>query len=74
MTTLDQIQQAVIGLGEEERKAFATWFASQSAPRMLPDDESRLLESLDRAVRELDAGRGTPLRDARELVRKWAGK
>jgi hypothetical protein len=74
MSSLTEIQEAIVGLPEDERHALSAWLASQNPPKLAPEDESQLLESLDHAIRDLDAGKGTSLNAARKLVRSWAGK
>ena len=74
MITLTEIQGAIIALPEEERQALSVWLESQRPVNLNAEDEKRLLESLDQAVRDMDAGKGVPLSDARKLVRSWAGK
>lgn len=39
---------------------------------MSEQEEAALLESLDRAATQLDAGQGVPIDQVRGLVRKWA--
>lgn len=73
MSSLAQIQEAITGLTENERQALSIWLASEP-PALAPEDESRLLKSLDNAIRDLDAGKGASARTARKLVRSWAGK
>ena len=74
MSTLMEIQDAVAGLREEERKALALWLASQTPPEMSGEDERRLLGSLDEAVRSVDAGKGVPMDEVRKRVASWAAK
>jgi hypothetical protein len=74
MSSLAEIQEAIIGLPEDERQVLSAWLASQTAPALAPEDEAQLLESLDQAMRDLDAGKGTSLSAARKLVRTWSGK
>jgi hypothetical protein len=74
MSSLVEIQKAIIELPEDERQALSAWLASQNVPTLAPEDEKRLLESLDHAMRDLDDGKGIPLKKVRGLVRSWAGK
>jgi len=74
MSSLAEIQEAIVGLPEDERQALSAWLASQNPPTLAPEDESQLLKSLDKAMRDLDAGKGTSLSAARKLVRSWTGK
>jgi hypothetical protein len=74
MSSLAQIQEAIISLPADERRALSVWLDSQNDPAFTPEDESQLLKSLDDAIRDLDAGKGVPLHEVRKLVRSWAGK
>jgi len=44
-----------------ERKALQLWLNSQSEPELTALEEQRLLRSLDKAVHDIDAGKGFPL-------------
>jgi hypothetical protein len=74
MSSLAEIQEAIVELSEDERQALSAWLASQNPPTLAPHDESRLLKSLDQAMRDLDAGKGTSLDGARKLIHSWAGR
>lgn len=74
MSSLAEIQNAIVGLAEDEREALSIWLASRTLPPLRPEDEKQLLDSLDRAMHDLDEGKGVPLSEARKLVRTWAGK
>ena len=74
MSSLAQIQDAIAKLPKDEREALSVWLASQSSPNFAPTEEAHLLKSLDDAIRDLNAGGGTSMEEARNLVRTWAGK
>jgi len=74
MSTLVEIQDAVAHLPSNERKALQLWLNSQSEPNMTVQEERSLLESLDQAVRDIDAGKGIPMDDVRKRVHSWAAK
>ena len=74
MSTLIEIQEAVAHLPSNERKALQLWLNSQTEPEMTAQEEQRLLRSLDEAVRDIDAGKGVPIDDARKRVGSWAAK
>ena len=74
MSSLAQIQEAIISLPADERRALSVWLDSQNDPTFTPEDESQLLKSLDIAIRDLDAGKGVPIHEVRKRVRSWAGK
>lgn len=74
MSTLAEIQEAITSLRDEEKAALSTWLQSQSAPAMSVENEQRLLCSIDEAIRDVDAGKGVPIEEARKLVASWAAK
>jgi hypothetical protein len=74
MSTLDEIQEAIIKLPDEERSALSLWLESQSFPAMNSRDEELLLQSLDGAIRDLDAGKGVPMAEVRRRVTSWAAR
>ena len=74
MSTLAEIQDAISKLPKEEKDALSVWLSSQSAPDLNPADEERLLQSLDEAMRDVDAGKGVPLDEVRKRVALWAAK
>jgi len=61
MSTLAEIQDAVAQLPTNERKALQLWLNSQAEPEMTPQEEERLLQYLDKAVHDIDAGKGAPI-------------
>jgi len=74
MSTLAEIQEAVARLPDDEKKALSLWLNSQSGLGLSSADEQRLLQSLDDAMRDVDAGKGVPIEDVRKLVPSWAVK
>ena len=74
MSTLVEIQDAVAHLDNEEKKALSLWLDSQIAPDMTNQEEQQLLRSLDEAIRDLDAGKGMSIEDARKRVASWVAK
>ena len=74
MSTLAEIQEAVIRLPDDERKALSLWINSQNAPEMSAAEEQRLIRSLDEAIRDVDAGKGVPIEEVRKLVSSWVAK
>ena len=74
VSTLSEIQEAIEQLPASEKKALSAWFASQGERNMSEQEEAALLESLDAAAKQLDAGQGVPIDQVRGLVRKWASK
>ena len=43
-------------------------------PEISPEDEQRLLSSLDEATRDIDSGKGITMDEARKRVGSWAAK
>jgi site-specific recombinase XerC len=74
MSTLVEIQDAVVRLPNSERKALQLWLNSQSEPELTALEEQRLLRSLDEAVHDINAGKGVPINDVRKRVASWAAK
>jgi len=74
MSTLAEIQDAVAKLPVDERKALLTWLASVDEPEISTQDEQQLLHSLDEAIRDIDAGKGVPIKDVRRRVSSWAAR
>ena len=58
MSGLAEIQEAIIGLPQNERLAQVEWLIAQNSPVLDADDEKVLLKSLDDAIRNLDSGKG----------------
>ena len=72
VSTLAEIQDAIDRLRADERNALSLWFNSQTPMEITASDEKRLLSSLDEAIRDVEAGKGIPIEDARKLVATWA--
>jgi hypothetical protein len=43
-------------------------------PSISPEEEQRLLRSLDEATRDIDSGKGVSMDEARKRVGSWAAK
>jgi hypothetical protein len=71
---LIEIQDAVAQLPSNEKKALQLWLNSQAEPEMTAQEEQRLLRSLDEAMRDVDAGKGVSIDEARKRVGSWAAK
>jgi len=74
MSTLIEIQEAVARLPNSEKQALQLWLNSQAEPEMSPQEEERLLRSLDEAARDIDAGKGVSIDEVRQRVGPWAAK
>ena len=74
MSGLAEIQEAIIGLPENEKIVLTAWLNAQNSPVLDGADEKVLLDSLDAAIKDLDSGKGVSLAAARKLVGQWAGK
>lgn len=74
MSTLAEIQDAVAQLPSDEKKALQVWLNSQTEPEMSPQEEERLLQSLDQAMRDIDAGKGASMDELRKRVGSWAAR
>jgi hypothetical protein len=74
MSTLTEIQEAVTRLSVDDQKALALWLESQAGLDMTPEDERKLLDSLNEAMCDLDAGKGIPIDEVRKRVASWAAK
>lgn len=74
MSTLVEIQDAVSHLSSRERKALQLWLNSMVEPDMNAQEEARLLQSLDDAVRDVDAGKGIEIDEVRKRIGSWAAK
>jgi len=74
MSTLVEIQETVVHLPSNERKAMQIWLDSQAEPGLSAPEEQRLLRSLDETLSDLDAGRGVALEEVRKRIGAWAAK
>jgi len=72
MSTISEIQEEIGRLPEKEKSALSAWLQSQDEPVLSEQEEAALLARLDKAARELDAGKGVPLERVREKIRGWA--
>lgn len=68
MRTLVEIQDAVSHLSSRERKALQLWLNSVIEPEMNPEEEARLSQSLDDALRDVDAGKGIEIDEVRKAI------
>ncbi len=74
MSTLMEVQEAVSRLPSRDKKALQVWLESQAEPEMTPQEEQLLLHSLDKAMRDIDAGKGVSIDELRQRVGSWAAK
>jgi hypothetical protein len=74
MSTLVELQEAVVHLPSNERKALRGWLDSQAEPELSAPEEWRPRRSLDGALSDLDAGRGVALEAVRQRIGAWAAK
>ncbi len=74
VSTMAEIQRAIDELPAIDKKALSAWLSSQQEPEMSPEEETALLASLDKAARQLDAGLGVSLDQARGMVRRWTSR
>lgn len=74
VSTVTEIQEAIVKLSADEKAAIASWLESQQEPEMSPAEEAELLASLDKGIQQLKAGQGVPIEQVRGMVRKWASK
>jgi hypothetical protein len=74
MSTVTEIQQAIEKLPVRQKQALSVWLSSQNDLEISEREEAALLSSLDRAARQLDAGKGVSSETVRGLVRQWASK
>jgi hypothetical protein len=74
MSTLAEVQEAIVHLPENERQALSIWLRSQEPARLSDADEQVLLRSLDEAMQAIDEGRGVGVEDVRARVASWASK
>lgn len=68
------MKAAIEKLSPREKSTLTAWLESQEEPVMSEAEEAALLDRLDQAARELDAGRGVPLDQVRGMVGKWAAR
>jgi hypothetical protein len=70
MSTITEIQEAIVRLPANEKLALFAWLQSQGEPVMSATDEAALLASLDKAAAALDAGKGISIVRVREDIRQ----
>ena len=69
-----EIREAVAKLPDDEKRALLSWLVSEDKSVVSPEDEQQLLRSLDDAARDIDAGKGISIDDARKRFRSSAAK
>jgi hypothetical protein len=74
MSSVVEIQKAIEQLSSKDKTAISTWLQSQEEPLMTDAEEAAMLTRLDRAAKDLDAGKGVPIDEVRRRVAKWAGR
>jgi phosphoglycerate-specific signal transduction histidine kinase len=74
MSTITEIQEAIVQLPANEKSALAVWLQSQEEPLMSEAEEAVLLARLDKAAAQLDGGEGILIDRVRKDIRRWAGK
>jgi len=72
MSTVQEIQDAIAGLPEPERLRLFNWIHSREEEELGNDPDT--LQEAQEGARQLDAGRGVLLDDARKLTSKWTTK
>ena len=72
MGTVQEIQNAITDLPEKERLRLFNWIHSQEEDTLGNDSET--LREAEEGARQLDAGHGISLDEARKLTPKWATK
>ncbi len=71
---MTEIQQAIEKLPDPEKRALAAWLVSSQMDDLPGQEEAALLAALDRAARELAAGRGVPSAEVQRMAPRWAAK
>jgi len=72
VSTVQEIQSAITRLPEEGRLALLQWIHSQESEPLADDPE--LLRQAEEGARQLDAGQGITLEQARRLASQWTTK
>ncbi len=72
MSTVQEIQNAITGLPEQERLRLYSWIHSQEEEALGDDPETQ--REAEEGARQLDAGQGVSLDEARKLASKWTTK
>jgi hypothetical protein len=73
MSTVQEIQEAIVRLPEEARLTLLEWIHIQEEAD-LHDDDTELLRQAEEGARQLDAGQGITLEEARRRVSQWTIK
>jgi len=73
MSTVQEIQQAIAQLPEEARLTLLEWIHIQEEAD-LHDNDPELLRQAEEGARQLDAGEGITLEDARRRASQWTIK
>ena len=69
-----EIQEAIERLSPQDKSTLTVWLESQREPLMSGAEEAVLLDRLDKAAGDLDAGKGVPFDKVRAMVGTWATK
>jgi hypothetical protein len=72
VSTVQEIQTAITQLPDEARMSLLQWIHSQEAEPFSDDPE--LLQQAEEGARQLDAGQGITLEQARQLTSQWTTK
>ena len=67
MNTVQEIQNAIVRLSERERLRLLNWIHSEEEDE--PGNDSETLREAEKGARQLDAGLGVVLEDARTYLR-----
>jgi hypothetical protein len=73
VSTVQEIQNAIASLPQDERLSLFDWMHGQEERDYLANDPA-LLRLAEAGARQLDAGQGISLEDARKLASKWTTK
>ncbi len=73
MSTVQEIQEAIAQLPEEARLTLLEWIHLQEEAG-LHDDDPELLRQAEEGARQLDAGQGITLEEARRRASQWTIK
>lgn len=73
MSTVQEIQQAIAQLPEEARLTLLEWIHIQEEAD-LHDNDPELLRQAEEGARQLDAGEGITLEEARRRASQWTIK
>ena len=73
VSTIQEIQEAITQLPEEARMTLLQWIHSQEETDPSADDPE-LFQQAEEGARQLDAGQGITLNQARRLTSQWTTK